>query len=88
VKGTSACPQASSVDKPAPAQNIVQKTRSVVRNHPRIPPTIDFFGRAENIFGGLLSCNMLALPRELNLDITGFTEVTDSTTHALINLVN
>jgi len=25
VKGTSACPQASSVDKPAPAQNIVQK---------------------------------------------------------------
>jgi hypothetical protein len=29
------------VDKPAPAQNIVQKTRSVVRNHPRIPPTIE-----------------------------------------------
>jgi FkbM family methyltransferase len=56
-----------------------------------LPPLFNpgnFFGRAENIFGGLLSCNMLALPRELNLDITGFTEVTDSTTHALINLVN
>lgn len=47
-----------------------------------------FFARAENIYGGLLSCTMLALPRELDLDITGFTEVTDSTTHTLMNLVN
>ncbi|WP_429266854.1 FkbM family methyltransferase [Paraburkholderia sp. EB58] len=56
-----------------------------------LPPLFNpgnFFGRAENIYGGLLSCNMLALPRELDLDITGFTEVTDSTTHALMNLVN
>jgi hypothetical protein len=39
VKGTSACPQASSVDKPAPAQNIVQKNIPALRNHPQIPPT-------------------------------------------------
>jgi hypothetical protein len=56
-----------------------------------LPPLFNpgnFFARAENIYGGLLSCTMLALPRELDLDITGFTEVTDSTTHALMNLVN
>ena len=28
------------------------------------------------------------LPRELELNITGLTEVTDSATHALMNLVN
>jgi hypothetical protein len=43
VKGTSACPQASSVDKPAPAQNIVQKNIPALRNHPQIPPTKRFF---------------------------------------------
>ena len=48
----------------------------------------NFFGRAENLYGGLLSCNMLALPRELELDITGFTEVTDATAHALMHLAN
>jgi hypothetical protein len=34
VKGTSACPQASSVDKPAPAQNIVQKNHTCTTKLP------------------------------------------------------
>ncbi|MGF6769210.1 FkbM family methyltransferase [Paraburkholderia sp. GAS199] len=51
---------------------------------PLFNPT-NFFGRAENIYGGLLSCNMLALPRELEMEVDGFTEVThsDLARHAL-----
>ncbi|MFL9908098.1 FkbM family methyltransferase [Paraburkholderia sp. RL17-337-BIB-A] len=56
-----------------------------------LPPLFNpgnFFGRAENIYGRLLSCNMLALPRELEMEIEGFVEVTeaDSATHALMSL--
>jgi len=56
-----------------------------------LPPLFNpgnFFGRAENIYGRLMSCNMLALPRELEMEIEGFVEVTDSdsTTHALMSL--
>jgi hypothetical protein len=56
-----------------------------------LPPLFNpdnFFGRAENLYGGLLSCNMLALPREPELDTTGFNEVTDATAHALMHLAN
>ncbi|RFU45842.1 FkbM family methyltransferase [Paraburkholderia sp. DHOC27] len=56
-----------------------------------LPPLFNpanFFGRDENIYGQLLSCNMLALPRELDLNISGFTEVTDSATHALMDLIS
>jgi hypothetical protein len=31
------------VDKPAPAQNIVQKNIPALRNHPQIPPTKRIF---------------------------------------------
>jgi hypothetical protein len=34
----------------------------------------------------VVSCNMLALPRELEMEIDGFVEVTDSATHALMSL--
>lgn len=47
----------------------------------------NFFGRTENIYGSTLSCNMLALPKELEMEIEGFTEVTDSATHALMGMV-
>lgn len=56
-----------------------------------LPPLFNpsnFFGRADNIYGQLLSCNMLALPRELDLDINGFAEVTDSAIHALMHLMS
>jgi FkbM family methyltransferase len=56
-----------------------------------LPPLFNpenFFGRSVNIYGQLLSCNMLALPRELDLNITGFAEVTDSATHALKHLMS
>jgi hypothetical protein len=46
----------------------------------------NFFGRSENIYGRVVSCNMLALPRELEMEIDGFVEVTDSATHALMSL--
>lgn len=54
-----------------------------------LPPLFNpdnFFGRVDNLYGGLFSCNMLALPRELNVELTGFIEVTDSATHALLTL--
>lgn len=46
----------------------------------------NFFGRTENIYGRVVSCNMLALPRELAMEIDGFVEVTDSAAHALMSL--
>ncbi|WP_222105892.1 FkbM family methyltransferase [Paraburkholderia sp. BCC1886] len=52
-----------------------------------LPPLFNpanFRGRAENIFGTSRSSNMLALPRELSMEMEGFVEVTDSTAHALI----
>jgi FkbM family methyltransferase len=54
-----------------------------------LPPLFNsgnFFGRTENIYGRVVSCNMLALPRELEMEIDGFVEVTDSEAHALMGL--
>jgi FkbM family methyltransferase len=41
----------------------------------------NFFGTQENIYGDVGSCNMLALPRECGLAVTGLQEVTDATYH-------
>ena len=35
----------------------------------------NFYQNSENIFGQLLSANMLCIPREINQDITGLTEI-------------
>jgi FkbM family methyltransferase len=56
-----------------------------------LPPLFNsgnFFGRTENIYGHVVSCNMLALPKEVELEIEGFVEVvdSDSATHALMSL--
>lgn len=42
----------------------------------------NFLGKEANIFGGVVSLNMLALPRELDFPVTGLEEVID-TTHPL-----
>jgi FkbM family methyltransferase len=54
-----------------------------------LPPLFNpanFFGRSDNIYGNVVSCNMLALPKEMEMAIDGFIEVTDSTAHALMSL--
>jgi hypothetical protein len=56
-----------------------------------LPPLFNpgnFFAREKNIYGKVVSCNMLALPRELEMEIDGFVEVKDAdvAAHALMSL--
>ncbi|MGH8779930.1 FkbM family methyltransferase [Paraburkholderia sp.] len=51
-----------------------------------IPPLFNpanFFGVQENIYGNIASFNMLALPREYDLPVTGLDEVSDAACHPL-----
>lgn len=43
---------------------------------PRLYSPDNFFGRADNVFGETVSCNMLGLPREATQNVTGLKEVT------------
>lgn len=51
-----------------------------------IPPLYNpenFFGDAQNIYGNLASFNMIGVPRETNVEMTGFAEITDASAHPL-----
>lgn len=41
----------------------------------------NFFGRADNVFGAIVSANMLAIPARANQNIKGLTEITQENMH-------
>ncbi len=41
----------------------------------------NFFGKAEDIYGNVISLNMLALPKEMDLPVDGLPEITDAKFH-------
>ncbi|WP_205527874.1 FkbM family methyltransferase [Asaia bogorensis] len=44
----------------------------------------NYRGNTENIYGKVVSCNMLCVPRESNVSVEGMDEVTDSTFHPFL----
>ena len=47
---------------------------------PRLYNSRNFFGETENVFGTIVSVNMLCVPREVAMDISG-REITSPTDH-------
>jgi len=50
---------------------------------PRLFSPDNFFGNNENIFGRIVSVNMLCVPEELSPDLSGFQQVNDPTEHPM-----
>ena len=50
---------------------------------PRLFNPDNFFGKEENIYGDVVSLNMLGLPRELGIPTEGMQEIANATEHPL-----
>jgi FkbM family methyltransferase len=50
---------------------------------PRLYNPENYFGVVENIYGNVASFNMLAVPKEANVNLRGFTHVEDANAHPL-----
>ncbi|WP_220094869.1 FkbM family methyltransferase [Paraburkholderia hayleyella] len=70
---------------PALIQWLMDKDYRLWWHTPNLFNPDNFFGKEENIYGHVMSFNMLALPKEIDIAVNGLLEITDAESHILAN---
>ncbi len=64
-------------------EHLWEKGYRLYWHKPRLYNPDNFFSNPENVFGNIVSINMLAIPNTLSVNVSGFSRVTDSGFHPM-----